>query len=41
VAFLGPEDDLPPVFVPVLKLEVNPIPIGLVSTEVIESSMAR
>jgi hypothetical protein len=28
-------DDLPPVFVPVFKLELNPIPIWFVSTETV------
>ena len=33
--------DLPGVFVPVFELELNPIPICLVSTDVIESLAAR
>jgi hypothetical protein len=33
--------DLPPVFVPVFKLELNPIPKCFVSTEAVESSTAR
>jgi hypothetical protein len=31
------DSDLPPVFVPVFKLELNPIPNCFVSTEVVES----